>query len=262
MIRHSRTSEPNKRIQDWTKQYLHKNNAQFFTEALQALAESKLGNDGQMVIGLAGSRDLPGVTLRRAQSVLRWDMRPSLWSHAFLIAERAAENVGATKILGVSLHPRTGIFPRPERNGVSEGTLSLYNQRELDANVALLAIEMTETEVADVAKKAGDPNLDRVRFNLWDTLGVWQAFLWSFGQRPNPLREGFPIPAASFIEYCYEAINLDLTPGASERNAAPEHIWNAAKWWQEAYTAQDRRISGFCVIRDEGCSLQNASEEK
>lgn len=262
MTRHSRTSEPNERIHDWTKQYLHRNNGLFFTEALKALAEDGLGNGGQMVIGLVGSRDLPGVTLRQAQAVLRWDMRPSLWSHAFLIAEMAAENIGATKILSVSLHPRTGIFPRPEHNGVTKGMLSLYSQRDLDANVALLAIEMNEKEVADVAKKAGNPNLDRVRFNLWDTLGVWQAYLWSFGQRPNPLRDGFPVPAASFIEYCYEAINVDLAPAASERNAAPEHIWNAVKWWQDAYAAQKRKISGFCVLRDEGCSLQNASEEK
>jgi hypothetical protein len=215
-----------------------------------------------MAIGLVGSRDLPGVTLRQAQSVLRWDMRPGLWSHAFLIADAIQENVGATKILGVSLHPRTGIFPRPERNGVSEGTLNLFNQRDLDANAALLAIGMDEEEAGKVAEKAGNPNLDRVRFNFWDTLGVWQAFLWSFGQRPNPLREGFPIPSASFIEYCYEAINLDLTPGASERNAAPEHLWNAAKWWQDAYRAQNRKISGFCVLRDEGCSLQNAGNDK
>jgi len=100
-----------------------------------------------------------------------------------------------------------------------------------------------------------------VRYNLWDTLGVWQAFLWSFGQRPNPLREGFPIASSSFIEYCFEAISVDLTPAASERNSAPEHIWNAAKWWHNAYSAQGREITGYYVLRDEGCSLQNAGEE-
>src|SRR6266700_7016813 len=151
MIRHSRTSEPNKRIHDWTKEYLHKNNGLFFAEALKALADAGLGNGGRMVIGLAGSRDLPGVTLRRAQSVLRWDMRPSLWSHAFLIAETAAKNIAATKLLSVSLHPRTGIFPRPERNGVSEGTLALYADRNLDANVTLLAISMNADDVAKVS---------------------------------------------------------------------------------------------------------------
>jgi hypothetical protein len=261
MIRHSRSTEPNSRIQSWTKQYLHKSNMPFFTDALAAFAKDGRGNGGQMVIGLVGSRDLPGVTLRRAQSILRWDMRPSLWSTAFLIAEPARQKIAATKLLGVSLHPRTGIFPRPERNGVSEGTLALYADRNLDANVALLAISMNADEVAKVSLKAGDPNLDRVRYNLWDTLGVWQAFLWSFGQRPNPLREGFPIASSSFVEYCFEAINLDLTPGASERNSAPEHIWNAAKWWQNAYSAQNREITGYYVLRDEGCSLQNAGEE-
>ena len=98
-----------------------------------------------MAIGLLGQRDLPGVTLRWAQSVLRWDLRPSLWSHAFLVAEPAAGDtatVGRTRLREVPLFERTGAFPRPERNGVSDGRLDLYQDSSVDANVALLTIEM------------------------------------------------------------------------------------------------------------------------
>src|SRR2546430_14360941 len=99
MTRHSRTTNPNSRVHQWTKKYANKKNTKFFSDALEAFEKEGVGNRGQMIIGLVGSRDLPGVCLRRAQSVLRWDMRPSLWSTAFLIAEPARKNIAVTKIL-------------------------------------------------------------------------------------------------------------------------------------------------------------------
>ena len=68
--------------------------------ALGGLAEVEGSEEGYMAIGLVGSGDLPGVTLRRAQSVLRWDLRPSLWSHAFVLAGRrkAGGDVGDVRL--------------------------------------------------------------------------------------------------------------------------------------------------------------------
>ena len=66
--------------------------------------------------------------------------------------------------------------------------------------------------------------------------------------------------SSSFVEYVYEGINLDLTPGASSRNSAPEHLWNAALWWHDAYKSQNRQIAGMCVLRDKGCSMMGTDE--
>ena len=66
--------------------------------------------------------------------------------------------------------------------------------------------------------------------------------------------------SSSYIEYVYEAIGLDLTPGASSRNSAPEHIWNAALWWHDAFKSQNRPIFGMCVLRDRGCSMLGTEE--
>lgn len=256
MMRHSRTAKGNSQIEKW-EGYEQKDNLTFFTDALNALNEAKVGNGGLMVIGLVGSRDLPGVTLRQAQTVLRWDLRPSYWSDAFLVAEalQADGDVSDLVTLSASLHPRIAEFPKPENNGVSQGTLRLYADPRLDANIALLAVNMKEGEAERVAEFAANPNLDRIRFNFWEMLGVWQSYLWAFGQRPNPLREGHPIASSSFVEYCFEAIQLDLTPGASERNSAPEHLWNGAKWWTETLNTRKRHVTGFCVLRDKGCTL-------
>jgi hypothetical protein len=264
MIRHSGTTERNPRVEDWSERYQGEDNVRFFTDALTALAEQDVGNRGLMTIGLLGQRDLPGVTLREAQAILRWDLRPSLWSHAFLIAgpvDPATDAVAEVPVREVALYSRTGVFPDPANNAVTTGRLGLYREPKLDANVALLAVRMDDEKVGQVAERAlEDPNLDRLRFNLWEMLGVWESYLWSSGARSNPLRDGLAIASSAFIEYCFEAIRVDLSPGASERNSAPEHLWNGAIWWDEAFRAFEHPISGFYALRDEGCSPLAADE--
>ena len=62
----------------------------------------------------------------------------------------------------------------------------------------------------------------------------------------------------------FEAIGLDLVPGASERNSAPEHIWNAAVWWfQQGGIERDDtenafEMQGSYVIRDPGGALMDS----
>jgi hypothetical protein len=259
MIRNSLAKSANPTVNDWTDRYADKSNLEFFTDALAALRDDVDGDGGRMTIGLVGSRNLPANGLRHAQSYLRWDHRPSLWSHAFLITGSTKDTtIESLPIREVTLHPRTGEFPPPETNAVVDGTLGLYGDARLDANVALIAVSMKPDEVDKVAERAADPNRDRLRFNLWETLGVWQAFIWSAGTRSNPLRDGHPIPSASFVEYCFEAINVDITPGASERNSAPEHVWNAVKWWAEAYDSQSRTVHAYFVHRDDGASMLDA----
>jgi len=228
MVRHSGSTERNPNVVDWSETHADKDNLEFFADALAMLSDKGTGNDGFMTIGLLGQRDLPGVTLRGAQAILRWDLRPSLWSHVFLI-DAAGGFEADTPIREVTLYSRSGEFPDPANNGVTTGTLGLYRRPELDANVALLAVDMTPEDVQQVALRAKeDPNLDRIRFDLWEMLGIWQSYLWSSGARSNPLRDGVPIFSSAFVEYCFEAIRVDLSPGASERNSAPEHVWNTA----------------------------------
>lgn len=255
MIRHSGATERNPRLVDWTSTYADKDNLAFFGDALTALGGARV------TIGLLGQRDLPGFTLRSAQAVLRWDLRPSLWSHVFLLVAPAAGGLAEARIREVTMYSRTGTFPDPASNAVTDGRLELYRGPKLDANAALLAVEMDDKDVEAVEHRAvEDPNLDRLRFNLWEMLGVWESYLWTSGVRSNPLLEGLPIFSSAFAEYCFDAIRVDLTPGASERNSAPEHIWNGAVWWDEALASFGHRISGYYVLRDPNCSLLSPDE--
>lgn len=242
MLRHSNSDIENPDVIDVTDTYRDQDNSRFFDDATQQLG-------GTALIGLVGSSDLPGVALRRAQSILRWDRRPSLWSHAFLVVDDG--------IREVPLHSRAGHFPEPADNAITTATLDHY---ATDPNVALLAVSMTDEETAAVVSRATtQPNLERLRYDLFETLGYWQAYLWTRGTA-NPLEQGVPMAASAMIEYCFEAIQLDLTPGANDRNSAPEHLWNGARWWTDAFGEFGRKISGRAVIRDRHCRVLGPGE--
>ena len=254
------TSGPNSQITAAADSYLKRSNRVFFRDAIHALAGD--GSGPTVFIGFIGSRDLPGVTLRRAQSILRWDLRPSLWSHSFIFtSDSLATDRANPPIYHVPFDTRSADFPAPEKNAVTKSTLDIFDDEHRDANAALVSVSLAADDVEKITSRCNDPNLDRIRYNFWDTLAVWQTYFWSFGLRDNPLRDGCPIPSASFIEYCFEALALDITPGASERNSAPEHLWNAAKFWYEAYATKEHIISGQYVLRDIGCSLLSSDEE-
>ena len=248
MLRHSNSAEENPDVRDVTETFKDQSNAAFFEAAIGELGE----HGGLALIGLVGSCDLPGVTLRRAQSILRWDRRPSLWSHAFLIVEDG--------IREVALHSRAGHFPEPADNAITKATLDHYNNSTVDPNVAILSVRMTADEATAVAERATEqPNLERLRYDLFETLGYWQAYMWTRGTA-NPLEQGVPMAASALVEYCFEALQVDLTPGANDRNSAPEHLWNSARWWTDAFGEFDRPISGRAVIRDPHCRVLGPGE--
>jgi hypothetical protein len=249
MLRHSQSDTQNPDVIDWTDSHAAGDNAAFFKDAIEALSD----HDGAGLIGLVGSADLPGVALRRAQSILRWDRRPSLWSHAFLL-------VGGGALREVTLYSRAGRFPEPADNAITPAALLHYNDPRLDPNVALLRVRMEPDEIERVVARATEtPNLERLRYDLFETLGFWQAFLWTRGT-PNPLEQGIPNHSSAMVEYCFEEIQLDLAPGASERNSAPEHLWNGARWWSTEFGEFDRPISGRYLLRDPRCSVLSPGE--
>jgi hypothetical protein len=261
VIRHSNSPE-NPAVTQWTGDRPGADNLAFFEAAIHDLDGGPGGNAGIALIGLVGQCDLPGVTLRRAQSVLRWDRRPSLWSHAFLIVDALGDgaDVGATRIREVALQPRTGAFPEPACNAVTDATLAHYASPVIDANVALLKVRMSADDAERVGKAAtAGVNRERLRYDLFSTLGSWQSYLWTRGTA-NPLEEGIPMFNAALVEFCFEAIGLDLTPGASERNSAPEHIWNAARWWDGEFAHFRKPISGRYLIRDPHCGVLDPEE--
>ena len=140
MVRHSGATHKNDAVQDWSADYGGRDNLAFFQAALDAVARGRSQGGPLVAVGLLGQRDLPGVTLRRAQSSLRWDLRPSLWSHAFMIAvpDAAVGPIEELEVREVALYSRAGAFPEPADNAVTMAKLGMYRSELLDANAALL----------------------------------------------------------------------------------------------------------------------------
>jgi hypothetical protein len=55
-----------------------------------------------------------------------------------------------------------------------------------------------------------------------------------------------------------EAVGIDLTPGASERNSSPEHLWNTALWRWKPYEDTGHSIQIHAVIRQVGLPASQA----
>jgi len=193
VLRHSQSDIQNPNVVDWTDSHAGGDNATSFTDAIAELSE----HDGLGLIAPVGSCDLPGVAPRRARSIPRWDRRPSLRSHAFL-------PVGGGELREVALHSGAGHFPEPAANAITPARLDHYGNATLDPNLALLSVRLDAEEAERVTARATEsPKLERLPYDLFETLGVWQAYPWTRGT-PNGLEQGVSTHSSAMVEYCFE----------------------------------------------------------
>jgi hypothetical protein len=208
-------------------------------------------------IGMVGGTSLPAHRLRQAQAVLRWDLRPSYWSHCFLIAGEAPA-IDATPVWECTLEPAAPEGLVPERSGVTVATLGRYRDAAHYPNVAVISFALAPSEVDRLLERARDPNIERIRFNLWALLGRWLPYAFGMDQGPNPLAEGVRLPAAGYAEMAYEAVAIDLTPGAAERNSSPEHFWQTALWWWKPFEELGKGLRIDHGVREKQATIAKA----
>lgn len=186
-----------------------------------------------VLVGGTSPRDL---MVREAQRALRYDRTPSDWSHAALVTRwPSGARPEDVLLLEVPLEGAGRGRQTPERNGVVVSPLAPYLDRAQFPNLALAVLRPAGGSVADAndaAKARQDivaaavaPNVDRVRFRLWEWLGPWLAYTHAGGTQPTPLVASVPLPCAAFLDYAYGAGRVDLTPGATDANTCPELIW-------------------------------------
>jgi hypothetical protein len=227
----------------------------FFTRAMQQ--SSAEASDIALI--LIGGCDHRSLALRRAQSVLRFDRRPSLWSHAAILFELDPTQAGDSRGVEVTLDPFDPTTQVPERNAVTEFTLSRYYDARRYPNVAFVRVSFVASESVDQAKprakkavraqpepdpkqriikKLSEPSSDPQRYPLWNSLGVWARYTYMPELVPNPLLDNVFMPCAALCEFGFEAAEIDLTPGASANNSCPELIWSTVTHWQQSLASQ------------------------
>jgi hypothetical protein len=236
-------------------------NAEFF----QAVADQTDPAARRGALLLVGGRDPLARAVRRAQGLLRYDRRPSYWSHAALLLGWPGEPAGAFGV-EIALDARGARRQTPERNGVTAFRLRRYFDRARYPNLGVFLLGLPPAArpadasgarrasrgIDDVVAAALEPNRDRTRYPWWDHLAPWARYAYAPDTAPNPLLEGVPLPAASLCEYAYAAGGVDLVPGATANQTCPELLWaTVLHWARRLEDVSAVQIKGFAVVRDQ-----------
>jgi hypothetical protein len=276
-IRVAPNARQNPAILDWSERYRGRDNAAFLAGVARALQRTAreypdtMDPGGVLCVGLLGEFGHIGYGLRRAQATLRLDRQPSYWSHAFLVAtalSNAPSAYGSPRtapwLYEVPFVPdpamamvafRSGASPRSAANYVN----ARFRRLEPPAvpNLAILALALTADERERVQARAIRPESDSTRYDLQELRARWFQYLVDPVVQPNPLAEGFAVPSTAYVQLAYDAAGVDLSPGAMQRNTAPEHIWQLVRRLYRDAELMDangkrapRVIGGWYCVRD------------
>jgi hypothetical protein len=263
----------------------YSDNAEFLAEVGRRLrrigkekgpAGTRIAPDGVGAVGLVGEYDPVGYALRRAQEVIRVDRTPSSWSHAFLFldpiptsADEIRDPARSPRIVESTFSPASEWDYFTYRSGASLRRFSDYVRADFDLgaahsvpNVAVLSFGLTEKEQRGIIERALCPEIDQLSYDLPALLGTWFGYAMRPGYVPNPLTQGTAIPGAALVQLAYDAAGIDLSPGSHDRNTAPEHLWQTARFLYGMLTVMDedghskpRRVAGYHCVRDPACLM-------
>lgn len=183
---------------------------------------------------LVGGCDATGFRLRVAQSELRRDRSPSVWSHAALVAnpQKLAAGIADLELHDVPLEENVVLHFPPKTNGVQQRTLAAFRDSSEYPNIALIQIPL---EWADVHKAIDRFSRDRTPVEVPELILRWLSFLWGVSRAGNPLHDDAGIPSAVFVDAVLSACGLDLSPGLNSRSTCPEALWRSVRFWHNYY---------------------------
>lgn len=224
-------------------------NAEFFRSVSLELKSS------DPAILLVGGADFASWTVRAQQAPLRYDRRPSDYSHAALIYSWNQQNPEDS--WGFEVDPvRIGAGQQlPEYNGVTRFRLGDFSDAALYPNLAVIHVPLTAAKSEQVREAARLPTRDSLRFPLMRWLAAWRAFVTLPETVPHPLLNRMPHPGAAFVALAYEAAEVTLIPGATDLQHCPELLWANAKHWNQAV---GDNVHVFRTLRDEGAVVPKA----
>lgn len=173
---------------------------------------------------LVGGASLVDFRIRFAQSALRNDLTPSLWSRCGILLHGG---VFATVPLDI---PTASAIP--SCNGVRHCPLDDVDDPQAFPNVAVIRFAKRHDKAIE--------DIDRVRqdrsvIDLPALILPWLGYVWGVAGISNPLSGGTGLPAAAFVETVFAMSGFELTPGLSSASSCPEAIWQSAKWWTHFY---------------------------
>lgn len=190
-----------------------------------AWLESTGYRDGVLLLGGTSIVDF---RMRVAQSELRHDLLPSFWSTCGLL-------IDGEMLMTARVDAITNSSARVERNGLEAVTLDAscsYGNSMLYPNVAILQFTDDHAAIRNHVARIGQ---ERNIVDLLAQVVAWLGYCWAVNNSGNPLMQGHGIPSATLLERAHGLAGIDLSPGLPSASSCPEAIWQAARWWYEAY---------------------------
>jgi hypothetical protein len=228
-------------------------NTAFFREVASKLKPAT-GSAGYFPsILLVGGSDFASWTARSQQAPMRYDRRPSDYSHAALICGwdwAAPEQSWGLEVDPVRVPASQQV---PEHAGVTPFRLLDYAETDAFPNLAVINVPLPAQGAEQVVEAARMPMRDALRFPLLRWLATWRAFITMPESMPHPLLNRLPHPGAALVAMAYEAAEVTLIPGATDLQHCPELLWANAKHWGHA-VGDDVKV--FRVLRDEDARVR------
>lgn len=187
---------------------------------------------------LVGGARLDHFRLRIAQSHLRQDLRPSLWSIAGIAVSPTAFFTVPVTIQDASTVPETNAIESKRFNSIDDPTEF--------PNVAVVHFAAPSDPIVKNVRRL---MVQRAALDLPTLMLPWLGFIWSAGARHNPLLDGGAMPSASLVQTAYGMAGIELTPGLASGSNCPEAIWQSAKWWHDYYQ-KTADVTGARVATD------------
>jgi hypothetical protein len=187
--------------------------------------ESTGYRDGVLLLGGTSIIDF---RMRVAQSELRQDLLPSFWSTCGLL-------IDGRLLMTARVDAINDSSARVERNGLEAVTLdaaSRYGNPMFYPNIAILQFTAAHAAIKEHVARIGQ---ERNIVDLLAQMVAWLGYCWAVGNSGNPLTHGHGIPSATLLERAHGLAGIDLSPGLPSASSCPEAIWQAARWWYEAY---------------------------
>jgi hypothetical protein len=276
-IRYDPDAQKNVDLVDVTDVIGRGDNAAFLGHVAQELLDLSRGPEGgwfeaggAACIGLIGQYGLAGSAIRHAQSIIRIDRSPSNWSHCFLFRGDLTPDPVLLRgrrspwLWESTFDPVSPFNHFIERVGVGARRVADYAyarfqlfQPQCVPNFAVIAIGLTPDERRAVLKRASDPNVDQLTYDLGGLLGTWYSYVTDTATRPNPLASGHSLYCSAYVQLAYDAAGIDLAPGAQLRNTSPEHLWQMAKYLSSGFRVGGTRgemvarpVRGWYCLRE------------
>lgn len=190
-----------------------------------AWLESTGYRDGVLLLGGTSIVDF---RMRVAQSELRQDLLPSFWSTCGLLMD-------GKMLMTARVDAISNSSARVERNGLEAVTLdaqSRYGDPAQYPNIAILQFTDDHEAIREHVARIGQ---ERNIVDLLAQIVAWLGYCWAVGGSTNPLMHGQGIPSATLVERAHALAGIDLSPGLPSASSCPEAIWQAARWWYQAY---------------------------